>query len=316
MGSSHNKNSKLMKIALSISLLGVLNACKKKPKETEEPIENNVITSTVIPTPTPTATPLVEFPIVPYSIEERPIELDGKYLYGKAYIPDNDIEKHPTVIICHGIGNTLSSCENFSMMFAERVIAVYAFDFCGGSDNSDSSGSLLEMSVHTEEEDLNAVLNFVQQQDFVNPMYIFLMGQSQGGYVVTELAHKRQEELAGIILMYPAYNINDLVTEMYPNSSDIPETGEIFDLTVGRRYFEDALAEDIDNDIQLYKKDALIIHGSSDEIVPIEYSRKANEKFQNSQLVTIWGAPHGFFGLDSKKALSACLEFILAHVYV
>lgn len=305
-----------LKITLSVSLLSVLFACKKDSKPAEPSAEPEVITSTVLPTPTPTVEPLVEFPIVPYTIEERPIQLENKYIYGKAYIPDDGMETHPTVILCHGIGNTLSNTENFSMMFAERGIAAYAFDFCGGGEQSESSGSFLEMSVKTEAEDLNDVINFVQQQDFVNTLYLFLLGQSQGGYVVTEVAHKRQEELAGIILMYPAFNINDLVSEMYPDPSQIPETGEIFNLTVGRKYFEDALAEDIKEDINLLEKDTLIIHGSSDELVPIKYSREAVDLFWHAKLVTIWGAPHGFFGLDGKKALSACLEFILAHSYV
>ena len=43
-----------------------------------------------------------------------------------------------------------------------------------------------------------------------------------------------------------------------------------------------------------YSNKVLIIHGTSDTTVPIEYSRKASEKYSNCILKEIVGAKHGF----------------------
>ena len=299
----------LLKTALSLLLLNAVSACHTS--------SGAVVDSSPVPTAKetvsePTPAPLPDFSIVPYATEELPIKLDDKYIYGKAYIPKDDREKHPTVILCHGIGNTLNDPSNFSMLFAERGIAAYAFDFCNGTENSQSSGDPLHMTVRTEADDLNDVISFVQQQEFVDTEHLFLLGQSQGGYVVTEVAHQRQSELAGIILMYPAYNIPDLINDYYPDLNAAPETVTMYDVTVGKQYLLDAMEEDIEQDMRSYKGKTLLLHGSNDPLVPIAYSMHAAEIFPDAKLVTIEGAEHGFFLEDAMTALDACLPFILS----
>lgn len=57
---------------------------------------------------------------------------------------------------------------------------VYCFEFCGGSYSSKSSGSTLNMSIFTDQSDLDDVVNSLKKESFVDSNNIFLMGTSQG----------------------------------------------------------------------------------------------------------------------------------------
>ena len=55
----------------------------------------------------------------------------------------------------------------------------------GGNKNSRSGNDTLKMSVFTEVDDLDVVVNTLKNQNFVDKNNIFLLGQSQGGVVST-----------------------------------------------------------------------------------------------------------------------------------
>lgn len=59
----------------------------------------------------------------------------------------------------------------------------YCFDFYGGCKGSKSGGSMLEMSIFTERDDLSAVIGHVKTLDVVDQENLFLLGESQGGCV-------------------------------------------------------------------------------------------------------------------------------------
>ena len=59
------------------------------------------------------------------------------------------------------------------------------------------------MSVLTEKADLEAVLDEVMRWECVNTDSIYLMGNSQGGYVSTLVAAERPDDIRAIILIYP-----------------------------------------------------------------------------------------------------------------
>lgn len=245
-----------------------------------------------------------------YTVEEHPITLENKYIFGKTYLPDDGKDTHPLVILCHGIGTNHFHAEPFAKRFAEHGIAAYAFDFCGGGDPIQSSGTLYDMSVHTEEEDLKDVLRHLQETGIAKDQPIILLGISQGGYVVTETAADLPDEIAGLILLFPAFNINDLINAEFSSPEDVPESVTIFDQTVSRRYFVDAMNEPIREDMKQYAGPVLLLHGSGDPIVPAQYSLDAAEQFPNAEVHLIDGAEHGFFGPHEDEAFAYCMEFL------
>ena len=47
--------------------------------------------------------------------------------------------------------------------------------------------------------------------------------------------------------------------------------------------------------IRAYRNPVLIIHGTDDPVVPLSYSERAAETYENAELKIIKGAGHGFY---------------------
>ncbi len=68
---------------------------------------------------------------------------------------------------------------------------------------------------------------------------------------------------------------------------------------------------DFRDDIAKVSVPTLVIHGDSDGIVPFEISgRRSHEAIENSQLVVIEGAPHGFNATHAEQFNRALLDFL------
>lgn len=127
------------------------------------------------------AAPLVSDEAI-YAFETQALwtERDGQRIYGVLYVPQGAGDRMPALLCSHGFGGSWRSCAQYAEAMAARGYVVYCFDFCGGSPGSRSDGTTLEMSVFTEQADLEAVLAMAQGLDFVDPDRIFLRWTSQG----------------------------------------------------------------------------------------------------------------------------------------
>ena len=94
--------------------------------------------------------------------------------------------------------------------FAENDTAAYVFDFIGGSEVSRSDGKMTEMSVLTEAEDLDAVIDYFRGDERFAEGKLFLFGGSQGGRICLYTAGKRPGDIAGLVALYPALNLQDI----------------------------------------------------------------------------------------------------------
>ncbi len=248
-------------------------------------------------------------------MKEKIFERDGKKIYGKLYEPDTmENENYPIVIIGHGYGEDCSDVEDYANAFARHGIGAYAFDFIGGSNQSRSDGEVEEMSVLTEASDLDSVLDGIEELPRVDKDNIFLMGESQGGFVASYVASKRGEELKGLMALYPAYVIHDDAWERTPNPAEIPETMDMMGMKIGRKYNEDAMSFNIYDMLPDYEGNVLILHGTSDRLVPISYSEMAVEKFPSAKLIKIDDAGHGFHGNDDKYVTKKMIQFVKENI--
>ena len=248
-----------------------------------------------------------------YRIEELWAEREGKQIYGVVYIPQDAGPRMPAVIFSHGFGGNYQVGAQYAEALAERGYVVYCFDFCGGSPGSRSDGSTLEMSIFTEQADLEAVIDLFQSLDYVNRDQIFLVGTSQGGAVSAIAAAARREEIRGAILLYPAFCLVEATQERFDRVEDIPDTYFSLWMTVGRAYAEKLLDYDIYEAISSYGKDVLILHGDADGIVPLSYSERAVEAYPSARLEVFPGAGHGFYGEDAQRAIGLMLEYLDSH---
>ncbi len=247
-----------------------------------------------------------------YETQELYAERDGNQIYGVVYIPQNAGEQMPAVIFSHGYGGNYRVGAQYAGALAERGYVVYCFDFCGGSPGSRSDGSTLEMSIFTEQADLEAVIAMMQGLDYVDSDNLFLMGTSQGGAVsaLTGAAHK--EEIRGMILLYPAFVLVDEANERFQSVDEIPDTYHFMWMDVGRSYFEPLIGYDIYEEIAGYDRDVLLIHGDADSIVPLSYSEQALDVYPSAELKVIEGGGHGFSGEEAQETIDYILEYLSA----
>ena len=198
----------------------------------------------------------------------------------------------------------------YAEALAEQGYVVYCFDFCGGSSGCRSDGSTLEMSVFTEQADLEAVIAMMQGLEYVDSENLFLMGTSQGGAVsaITGAAHK--EEIRGMVLLYPAFLLAERANELFQSVEEIPDTYFFLWMEVGRAYFEPLIGYDIYEEIAAYDRDVLMIHGDADSIVPLTYSERALEVYPSSELKVISGGGHGFYGEAFRQAEKYIIDYL------
>lgn len=241
-------------------------------------------------------------------VEEMNIENGEESIYGRLYKPQNAADD-TLVIMSHGFGGTYRNVEDYAEDFAGSGITAFAFDFSGGGTAGRSDGSTTEMSVLTEADDLNTVIDyFIGNAGYEK---IYLLGESQGGFVSTYVAGTRPEDINGLIVFYPAYVLQDYSRERNPDPENGPDTSSLMGVQIGKIYDTDAQSFDIYDIMAGYTGKVQIVHGTSDTIVPISYSERAAETFPNAQLVTIEGAGHGFYGDAQEQASELAIQFVL-----
>ena len=248
-----------------------------------------------------------------YEVREIWVDNNGDKIYGEAYIPITD-GKSPLILTSHGMGMNHESGASYAKKYAPRGFAVYTWDFRGGSNKNNenrSDGSNLEMSVMTEVSDVDAILETAKTWDFVDTNRIFLQGGSQGGLVTAISGVRHEDEVAGLILLYPAFGMAAL-GDRY--SDDMPEEIEIGSMTVGKPFFKDMVGYDVRDEIPGFDKPVLILQGSEDDLVLPSVTKAAADLYPDAEYRIIEGAEHGFSGEHLYIAANYAMEFLFNHI--
>ena len=242
--------------------------------------------------------------------EDKTFYKDNQKICGELYIPDNSYDEYPLVILSHGFGSNMDSVRNLSKDICKIGYATFIYDFIGGGTNIKSDGVMTEMSVLTEVNDLNTVLDELKEDQRINEDNIFLLGQSQGGFVSTYVAGTR-DDIKGLIDYYPAFCIRDDAEKAYPNPNDVPDTYSVLGFaTVGRIYYMDAVSFDIYEIMEDITCNTLLMHGTTDNVVPISYSERASTTIPNCEYIVYEGQGHGFSGAADKDSETRTINFL------
>lgn len=252
---------------------------------------------------------LEDLPTYDYHQQEIELENQGQRIYGIAYIPDTQENKVPLVICAHGLGGSYRSNAAYAEQLASHGIAAYCFDFRGGG-GSRSEGDTTEMSVMTEVWDLEVVMEAAPGWDFVDENRIVLLGTSQGGITSAIAAARHTDRVSGLVLMYPAFLVSDAIHEQFDSLEDVPDSFRFNWITAGRPYAEDMWDYDVYEEIGNYTDKVLLLHGSADSIVPLSYSDRAAEVYEDVEYHVIDGVGHGFNG----SAFDEAAGYIFAYL--
>lgn len=218
---------------------------------------------------------------------------NGKSIYGIVSNPDTK-GKHGVAIISHGFNGTHHFGKDYFKTLNDLGYAVYSFDFPCGSVNSKSDNNTMNMSVSDEKDALKEIVAYFQKQKDVDKNKIVLIGESQGGLVSALAASELKKQVSNLVLIYPALCIPDNWNERYPRVEDIPEVSEIWGVKLGKKFMMDIRNIKPFDIIGNYKGNVLIVHGTDDKVVPVDYSKRAQQTYQHAELKIIEKAGHGF----------------------
>jgi pimeloyl-ACP methyl ester carboxylesterase len=242
---------------------------------------------------------------------------DGDALIvGHLYIPDGESDR-PCVIISHEFGVDQNWETRYATELAKRSYPVFTYDFPGSGNGCSEGRDTREMSILTEVGDLMAVVRYLKQR--LRGKSLVLAGFSMGGMVSALAAAELGDEIAGLILVYPAFSAPDdarmgkaLGGKFDPH--DLPDefSTKKPPVVLGRRFIEDAFAvEDWLDRIGKYKGPVLLMHGESDRVVPVIYSEMAAGVYENVRFFRFPHAGHMFRAPWVKsKAINRMIVFL------
>ena len=227
-----------------------------------------------------------------YTVKEYDFDSNGKDIYTRAFVPDVE-GRVPLVIFSHGLGANARHEEEVQKTLAKAGIAVFSFEFAGGSSSAApmSEGLTTEMSVLTEVQNLKDAIRIASGLEYVDPQKIYLMGSSQGG-LVTALTAEEVTNIAGLFLFYPAFSLPDDIRSSFPKLDEVPETFNLLGTKIGKKYITDIYDMDPYANLEKLPMPVHIYHGKDDNIVPLTASQKAMKRLKDARLTTLDDTGH------------------------
>ena len=279
----------MKKVLMGMSVAFLLAACGRTTNSSNSSNGAN----TTAQTPQTTQAPHVEVKTDgTYTVKEYDFDSNGKDIYARAFVPDVS-GRVPLVIFSHGLGANVEHEEEVQKTLAKAGIAVFSFEFAGGSSSAApmSEGVTTEMSVLTEVQNLKDAIRIASGMEYVDPQKIYLMGSSQGG-LVTALTAEEVTNIQGLFLFYPAFSLPDDIRSSFPKLDEVPETFNLLGTIIGKKYITDIYDMDAYANLDKLTIPVHIYHGKDDNIVPITASKKALKALPNARLTTLEDTGH------------------------
>ncbi|XP_028089920.1 uncharacterized protein LOC114290251 isoform X2 [Camellia sinensis] len=242
----------------------------------------------------------------------------------KITIPNNFGEKlvgilHETgsveiVILCHGFRSAKDVMVNVAVALEKEGITAFRFDFAG---NGESEGSFQYGNYWREAEDLRAV---IQHFNGASRVTSAILGHSKGGNVVLLYASK-YHDIHTVVNVSGRYNLEKGIEERL-GKDFIERTKKEGYLDVENkkgevlfRVTEESLMDRLntkmhDACVQIDKNcRVLTVHGSADEIIPVEDALEFAKIIPNHKLHIIEEANH-VYTKHQAELISVVLPFI------
>ncbi|SDB43117.1 hypothetical protein SAMN02910298_02132 [Pseudobutyrivibrio sp. YE44] len=227
-------------------------------------------------------------------MEEFFIESDGIKLHSKLEKPEGT-DKCPLCILIHGFTGHMEEDHIIAVKDAmlKAKVAVLRVEMYG---HGQSEGEFEKHTLYKWVTNALSVVDYARSLDFVTDLY--LCGHSQGGLLTMLVGGMCPDDFKAIIPMSPAWMIPEIcragmILGTTFDPKHIPEKAYSNDgWWLCGDYIRVAQTIHVEDEIERYEKEVLIIHGDEDETVPFDYAEKAEKLYKNAKLIPIHGADH------------------------
>lgn len=240
------------------------------------------------------------------------IESDGIKLHAKLERPDG-VKTGPLCILIHGFTGHMEEDHILAVKDAilEANVSVLRVEMFG---HGQSEGDFESHTLYKWVSNALSVVEYARTLDFVTDLY--LCGHSQGGLLTMLIGGMCPNDFKAIIPISPAWMIPEdcrkgIVLGSSFDPINIPEkvTSEEGGWWLKGDYIRVAQTIHVEDEINRFKNEVLVIHGDMDEVVPYEYGIKAEKLYNNAKLVPIKNANHCFD--DHLEELKEAVRFSL-----
>ncbi|MEM0049210.1 MAG: alpha/beta fold hydrolase [Candidatus Bathyarchaeia archaeon] len=245
-------------------------------------------------------------------LEHHSIEfyVGGQKIRGNLHLPYTGA---PCIIVLHGLDSHKDSTKwlNVALRLFKEGYACLRFNFrgCGEADEK-SDGLFEDTNLTSRIEDYRAALKFLRDCGKVDVQRIGVIGSSFGGMVAIAAQERGIKALVTISTPYTIQSLGETKLECGEETYYL--------LPSGRRLKEGFYRDLRKYDLLKAVRSAppiLIIHGSSDQLVPVDHAFRLFETAREPKRIEIIdGADHAFTNPEHlNKAISLAIEWFKKH---
>ncbi|XP_051114309.1 uncharacterized protein LOC127239957 [Andrographis paniculata] len=220
------------------------------------------------------------------------------------------------VVLCHGFRSTkeYTIMVNIATALENEGISAFRFDFAG---NGESEGSFEFGNYLSEAEDLRSVVEYFNGAKRSTAV---VLGHSKGGGVVLLYA-SRYHDIPAVVNLSGRYDLkrgleerlgkNFMETLKKDGYIDVKNRNGEVEYKVTKESMEERLNTNMHDACLSIDKNCkvLTVHGSADEVIPVEDAHEFAKILPNHKLQIIEGANHGYSS-HQDQLVSVVLPFI------
>lgn len=211
----------------------------------------------------------------------------------------------PCLIVCHGFAGTKIGGSRRFIEFARYAtkhnLSVFRFDFAGSGD---SEGDLVDLTLDSELDDLQAAINVVSKIEGIDPEKIGIVGHCMGA--VTAIRQSaRDSRIYKSVAWAPFTDLAATMTRLIGEEAlSILQEGDEADFLYNEQLFRcgpnilNQNSLDMFEEILRVRQPLLVIHGTEDATVPLPEVEKLMDFAQatpgEKKLSVLKGAHHSF----------------------
>lgn len=210
----------------------------------------------------------------------------NKELTGTLHYPNeqhSSLNEYPLIIICHGfVGSRIGVDRLFvkaAMELTKDPCIVLRFDYSGCGE---SEGIYGQTGLDDFIDQTRSVIDFGEKLAKVDKNQIYLLGHSLGGAAAVLTAVRDQRVRNLILWSAVAKPFKDIINivgvhniPLIKKSIPVDYLGYSFE----KKYFESLTMYNPLTELHAFTGDVLILHGSGDDEIPVEYSELYHQAF-------------------------------------